>query len=255
MRRFSLRSFAKMARSTSPNFLQLIRDRKLNIQSEGVLAFAESLGLTKKETEHFITMAAFDHAKTHEEKDRAFRSMIATREYRSVQVLEKSQYEYFTHWYLPVIRELVTSSEYPGDPAWLSRRIVPAISVSKVRKGIALLERLNLISRDETQGRWIQTKTAISTPSEVVSMALVNYHCRVIALAGESLERFSADSRDIRSVTLGIPRSAYGEIKQRMEAFWKDLLAYADTQANAETVYQVNMQLFPLTGDPKERRQ
>jgi uncharacterized protein (TIGR02147 family) len=247
---FSFRAFAKHAGSTSPNFFQLIRDRKLNIGPANIVALSAALGLSKKEEEYFETIAAFDHAKTHEEKDRHFHRMLVSREYRSIKQLEKEQYVYFSHWYIPVVRELVTCPDFSGEPAWIAERIVPQISESKVRKGISLLESLGLIGKEG--GRWIQTvNSAISTPSEVISLAIIKYHQDVIALARESLERFDMNERDIRSVTIGVSNEGFGEIKKRMEAFWKELIAFGDTQKTVEQVLQVNMQVFPLTKDIK----
>ena len=46
---FSYRELARIAGSSSPNFLQLIINRKLNIQGDAVRALSEWIGLTNKE--------------------------------------------------------------------------------------------------------------------------------------------------------------------------------------------------------------
>lgn len=245
-RSFSLRSFAKMAGSTSPNFLQLIRDRKLNIQPSALHILAESFGLSVKERRFFELIVAFDHAKTHDEKDRYFRSIMVTREYREIKSLDKRQYEFFSHWYIPVIRELIVDTLCNGDPVAIGEMIVPPVLPAKVKKGIDILESLGLVVRTP-DGTWAQSERSISTPSEVLSLAVTTYHKNVIALARESIERFDSTERDIRSVTLGISSAGYEEVKNRMEAFWKELLSFANTQETLDRVYQVNMQLFPLS--------
>jgi uncharacterized protein (TIGR02147 family) len=242
----SLRAFAKMAGSSSPNFLRLIESRKLNIQPSGIHALSQSLGLTAKERGYFEYMVSFDHAKTHDEKDRYFRLILSTREYKMIKTLDKSQYELFSHWYIPVIRELITSASYPGDPGWIGGKIVPVVSTAKVKKAIAVLESLGLIRRAEN-GNWEQMQRVVSTPSEVLSVAVTTYHKGVIALASEAIERFGPCERDIRSVTMGVSQTGYSEVKKRMEAFWKELLSYADTQKTADRIYQINMQLFPVS--------
>lgn len=242
----SYRTFARMAGSTSPNFLQLIRDRKLNIQSASIGSLARALKLSRKEESYFETIAAFDHAKTHEEKDRHFQRILSTRDYGPVKQLEKDQYDYYSHWYMPVVRELVTSTSYPGDPAWIAMRIVPEVTPAKVAKAIALLESLRLVTRDES-GKYRQTDTAISTPSEVLSVAVTNYHHAVLTLAQESIERFADARRDLRCVTIGVNSEGAAEVKKRLEGFWRELLAYANTQTDTQQVIQINMQMFPLS--------
>jgi uncharacterized protein (TIGR02147 family) len=238
-----------MAGSTSPNFLQLVRDRKLNISNAQLAALARALELKPNEEAYFETIAAFDHAKTHEEKDKFFQRILRTREYDSIKQLDKEQYEYFSNWYVPVVRELVVSSAFTGDPQWIARRIVPPVSEAKVRKAIELLQSLGLIERDGSSGRWVQTDSVISTPSEVLSLAITNYHRDVIALGREAVERFGPGQRDIRSVTLGLTPEGYAYVKERLETMWNELLSFAGRQTDPRAVYQVNMQFFPMSNE------
>lgn len=251
---FSYRNFARLAGSTSPNLLQLITARKLNISNSQLSSLAAALELKAKEENYFETIVAFDHAKTHQEKDKYFQRILLTREYLSIKTIEKKQYEYFSHWYNPVIRELVTHPEYPDDPAWIAERIIPGVSLGKVKKGIELLAALDLIRRTGDGLGWVQTDRTISTPSEVLSMAVTKYHQDIITLGCESIERFNTKERDIRSVTIGLTKEGYIELKRRMECFWKEILAFADTNECTDQVMQVNMQLFPLSKNKKREK-
>ena len=251
---FSYRSFARMAGSSSPNLLQLITSRKLNISNAQLSSLAAELKLNHKEETYLETIVAFDHAKTHQEKDKFFQRILLTREYLSIRTIEKKQYEYFSHWYNPVIRELATHPEYPDDPAWIADRIVPAVTPGKIKKSIELLIVLDLIRRGSEGKKWIQTNRTISTPSEVLSMAVVKYHQDIITLGCESIERFKPEERDIRSVTIGLSKEGYIELKKRMESFWKEILAFADTNECTDQVMQVNMQLFPLSKRKEKKK-
>jgi uncharacterized protein (TIGR02147 family) len=246
---FSYRSFARMAGSTSPNFFQHIRDRKLNISSHSLTVLAKAIKLSTKEEEYIETIVAFDHAKTHDEKDKYFRRILQIRGQNNAVELQKEQYDFVSHWYIPVIRELVTSGNYNGNPQWIADRIIPQITLSQVKKGISLLQALGLIIPDEHELKWRQTNRTISTPSEVLSVAAMNYHLGAIELGRESLSRFNADLRDIRAITLGIPNSKVGELKNRIETFWSDLLTFANESIDVEQVMQVNIQMFPMSKD------
>jgi uncharacterized protein (TIGR02147 family) len=251
---FSYRSFARMAGSTSPNLLQLIKAKKLNISNAQLSTLAKSLSLDANEEKYLETIVAFDHAKTHQGKDKYFQRILLTREYKSIKTIEKQQYEYFSHWYNPVVRELVTSRQYPDDPAWIAERMVPKITLGKVKKSIELLNKLGLIEYILEKKRWVCTDRTISTPSEVLSMAVVRYSQDIITLAREAVERFDARDRDIRSITIGLSKEGFRELKKRMESFWKEVLAFADTQENADQVMQVNTQLFPLSVTKEKKK-
>ncbi len=254
IRSFSYRNFARMAGSSSPNLFQLITARKLNISGSQITALAKSLNLDINEEKYFETIVAFDHAKNHLEKDKYFQRILLTREYIGVKTIDTKQYDYLSHWFNPVVRELVTSDDYPDDPAWIIERIVPKISLSKVKKSIKLLHSLELIIRDEDKKKWIYKDRTISTPSEVMSMAVVKYHQDIIILGKEAVERFKPDERDIRSITMGISKDGAKELKQRMESFWKEMLGFADTQKRVDQVVQVNMQLFPLSLNKEKKK-
>lgn len=246
---FSYRSFSRMAGSTSPNFFQYIRDRKLNISSNALSTLARSLKLTAKEEEYLETIVAFDHAKTHDEKNKYFRRILQIRGQNNAVELQKEQYDFVSHWYIPVIRELITCKDFNGDPQWIADRIVPSITLPQVKKSISLLQTLGLITPDESGIRWKQTNRTISTPSEVMSVAATNYHINAIELGKESLSRFNAKQRDVRAVTLGLPKSKVSELKAMIETFWSDLLSFANELQDVEQVMQVNIQMFPMSKD------
>lgn len=251
---FSYRSFAKLAGSSSPNLLQLVTARKLNLSNTQLSSLARSFKLKRKEEKYFETLLNFDHAKTHIEKDKYFQRILFTREYKSIKTIEKKHYDYLSHWYNPVIRELVSAPDYPDDPSWVAERIVPPVSLVKIKKSIKLLESLKIIKRREDDLGWTLTHSNISTPSQVISMAVVKYHQDIITLARESIERFSPDVRDIRSVTLGLTESGCRKLQKRMEAFWKETLAFAESEIDKDRVVQVNMQMFPLSIEKTKRK-
>ncbi|MBD3421461.1 MAG: TIGR02147 family protein, partial [Chitinivibrionales bacterium] len=249
--KFSYRAFAKMAGSSSPNYLQLIRDRKLNISPAAVSHISNALHLKKKEAAYFNTIVAFDHAKKHEDKDAHFREILTSREYRNIKTLTREQYHYFTHWYIPVVRELVTHPAFDGTPRWIAERIIPAISESKASKAVSLLKKLKLI--EHVGNHYEQTDVVVSTPAEVLSVAVARYHKSLITLGKEAIERFGPHDRDIRGATLGITPHGYAAIKKRLESFWKELLSFAETQKDPQQVYQVNIQFFPLSEQEKKQ--
>ena len=247
----SFRSFARLADSSSPNYLKLLCNRKINIHEASIDLIAKGAGLKKKEAEYLHILVGFDHAKSHQEKDAFFKKILYKREYKSIKALTKEQYLFFSHWYIPIIRELVVHPNYNGNLMWIARRVEPPITESKVRKGIALLSKLGLIKKDKKSGKWRMTKQVISTSVEVLSLAVAKYHRDVIALAGEAIDRFNKPERDIRSVTVGLSPEGFRELKSRLESFWKETLDFSGKQKKVTRVYQINTQLFPLSKEEK----
>lgn len=246
-RRFSFRAFARMADSTSPNFLQLILQRKLKINERQLEALIASLELPVKEAGYLRALVEFDHSNSHDVKNRAFHRIISLREYRSVNKLAEHHYEYLSNWYNPVIRELVCRSSYNDDPSSLVSVIVPEVGLREIKKSIKLLEKLELIARNDDDNGWVMSETSIATPDEVLSLAVVEYHKSMLSLADSALERFKGNERDIRAVTLGIPKEKLSLLKERMNSFWLEIMDFVEEGDESDVVVQVNTQLFPLT--------
>jgi uncharacterized protein (TIGR02147 family) len=246
-RKTSFRSFAKEAGYTSPNFLQLVTSGKRNLSSANLPGTLRALGLNKQESEFFANMVGFEQAQGFEEKNFHYQRMLRSRRYADAKPVEKGQYEYFEQWYHPAVREMLAHEGYDGNPAWIARRIHPGLTLAQVERSIELLSRLGMIARDATTGKWVQAEPLISTPAEVASLAVANYHRSVLKLASESIEAFEPDRRDLRAATLGIPKSAYPQVKRKMEELWREILALAQSGGKVEEVYQVNLQVFPLT--------
>jgi uncharacterized protein (TIGR02147 family) len=243
----SYRSFAKEAGYSSPNLLQLILAGERELSPANVPGTARALGLNKQETEFFADLVAFDRAGGFDEKTFHYQRMLRSRKHAEARPIDKGQFEYLDQWYHPAVRELAIHPAFDGNPAWIARRLHPRITPAQAEKSLELLQRLGLIARDPAGGRWTQTEARISTAPEVASLAVANYHRAALKLAEASIEAFDGERRDLRAVTLGIPKAKFPELKRKLEGFWREILDLADGTAPVEEIYQVNLQAFPLT--------
>lgn len=245
--KYSYRQFAREAGYGSPNFLQQLKtgSRKLNLMAlEGTL---RALKLNKKESEYLRTLVSFDEARSFEERERYYQILLRMRSREAVKPLEHKQFQYFSQWYHPVVRELVVQEAFKGDPERIAASVAPPITGSQVERSIALLEELGLIRKDSATGKWIQAETLISTSSEVSSIALKAFHKRMIQLSGESLERFTGKERDIRGLTVALGGEGYARAKAKIESLWEEIMVLAQQEKNPEKVFQINFQIFPVS--------
>ena len=70
---------------------------------------------------------------------------------------------------------------------------------------------------------------------------------KMLQLADESIERFEPQDRSVSSVTFTVNRECYERIAQEVDAFRNRIVAIASETENADQIYHLNMQLFPLT--------
>ncbi|MDB5051778.1 MAG: hypothetical protein JWO30_4849 [Fibrobacteres bacterium] len=249
--KLSYRTFAKKAGFSSPNFLQMVMQGKRNLSSTYAISAAKAFKLNRQETEFFQNLVGYDQAKSLDEKNLFYQKILKNKRYTTVKTLDKSQYEFFSHWYIPVVREMLTHKDFTGESAWIAERVYPRITAAQVDSAKDLLLKLGMIRQEAETGKWTLADAVISTESEATHLALRNYHMSAIQLAHDCLKVFSPTERDVRSVTIGLSESAFAELKARLETVWKEVLDFAGTQQQADAVYQVNLQLFPLTRERK----
>jgi uncharacterized protein (TIGR02147 family) len=248
---FTYRDFSEMTGMNSSSWLlHLIKGAK-NLSPETAQRISKALRMGKTEAEYFELMVPFTQAKTSEAKDRIYQRMLGMKRKLKISKVGEEQYDYYTKWYHPVVRSLVTKVDFgtgPGgkpDFAKLAHCLVPAITPAEARKSVKLLEKLDLIVQD-ADGRWQHKNAVVSTGDELASLNVANYHKQVSRLAEAAYDRTSREERDISALTLGISEEVFGVIKTRIQAFRKEIMELALASKSADRVYQLNFQFFPV---------
>jgi uncharacterized protein (TIGR02147 family) len=179
--------------------------------------------------------------------------MMQHRRRTNLAFLDEKQYEFYSNWYYSAIRELITLPEFREDHEWIAKSICPPITPGQAKKAIDVLLHLNLARRN-ADGKLELCDTVISSKAEMNSMLLRNYHHAMIRLGEEALERYDPREREVSSLTLGLSRSCFETIKQRIRDFKEEILAMVvEDKAHSQTVCQLNFQLFPLaSGNGKQ---
>lgn len=246
---FSYRAFSKQAGFSAPNFLQLVMEGKRNLSDDGTLRFTKGLKLNREEARFFKHLVHFNQAKTDQERNRWYRQLSTSKRYREIREIEKAQFEYFSRWYYAAIRELVLLPDFKEDHEWMAKTLHPNITVKEAKDAIDLLLRLGFLKRNRS-GKLIQAERNISTAREVHSLAVANFHRQMMKRAAESIERTRYDKRDISALTIAVSQEKFQEAKRRIQEFRRELNVLLSEDGEADAVYQINFQIFNLTGAP-----
>lgn len=243
---YSYRFWARSCGFSSPNFIKLVVEGKRNLSHESIGKIADGFSLDHQARDFFENLVLMNQASNLKDKDRYYRKMLAVKEYSKIARLGRESYEYFSKWYCPAIREMIGFKGLKQTYDEIAESLAPSISAKEVEKALVLLEGLGLIRKDE-DGKYVRSDKAVTTGPEVQSLVVGNYHREMIRLAGESLDRFPKDERNITSLTLGIDSEKMDEIVRRIAALRADLLQMASTSKKPGQVVQVNFQVFPLS--------
>jgi uncharacterized protein (TIGR02147 family) len=243
---FSYRTFSRRVGLGSPNYLKLVIDGDRNLSPAMATRFARAFGLSEDRRRYFEQLVRFNQARTVEQRDRAYAKLRRLLGSQRSGTLQAALEAYHSLWYVPAIRELVTSEQFRDDPRWIARRMLPNITAAEARSALRLLERLGMIVRD-ARGRLRQATPTITTGPEVRSRQIAEFHRTMLDHAKSSLERVPARERDISALTLCLGEHGLVLVKKAIQRFRRELLEVAELEQQPRQVVQVNFQLFPLT--------
>ncbi len=248
---FSYRLFSQQAGFKAPNMLKLVMDGKRSLTKESVYKFARGMRLNKGEAEYFENLVFFTQAKSLDEKNLYLQRLMRLRRRSDPRKIEASEYEYYSAWYHPVVREVATSVDFGDDFRRLATLVTPAITPDEARRSVELLLRLGFI-RKTPDGRYEPASATLTTGPRVRSIAVANYHKDMMKRAAESIERFGADERDVTSLTLSVDERTRQLMVEKVRQLRRELLAMAESQQSPSRTIQVNFQVFPLS-EPYDR--
>jgi uncharacterized protein (TIGR02147 family) len=253
-RGLSYRAFARRAQLGAPNYLKLVIDGERNLTPEMAQRFAEAVGLGTEAAAYFCELVAFCQARGAADKARHHQRLLSFRRYREAHKLEGAHAEYHSAWYLPAIRELATRTDFRDDPRWIAAQLVPAIKPSEAKQALAILLRLGLLEREAESGQLRQTSAVVTTGPETEGVHIATYHAEMARRAIAAIDLVPAPERDISALTVCVGEGGLSRLKQRIQAFRRELLELTESETDRRQVVQLNFQLFPLSsaGGPDE---
>jgi uncharacterized protein (TIGR02147 family) len=246
---FSHRVFARQAGFKTSNFMHLVMAGKRNLTKDSMTKIAIAMKLKKREWEYLENLVFYCQSETVKDRELYLTRLNTIRKGAFFKQLGGDHYEYIANWLNPVVRELAGISGRNVDESRISARIAAHVTPAEVRKSLNLLMRLGMLTRT-ADGGYKQTDSLLSTGPGITGIAAAQYHIGTMALAAEAIERFKSQEREFVGMTLGVSRQTFERIRERMWEFRQEVLAMAD-DPSPEQVYQLSIQLFPMTKGKK----
>lgn len=243
--KFSHRIWAAAAGFSASNFIKNVIDGKKDLGPSSIPKMIQACDLKKKEGDYFTLLVAFAKAKKDSDKNFHYNKIVNIRNKRKVEPISEKQFRYYSKWYYPVVREIIKGKKVGVDFSQLAKIVQPEISYSAFANAINELLKIGLIYIKN--GYYYQSSNLIKKEIGVISLAVRNYQSDMLEHAKRVLRELSPEERSISSVTLKINKDRYSELATRIDEFRKELLQLAAGDENSDTVFQVNLQLFPLS--------
>ena len=250
---FSYRYFAKKIGISSIGLYKDVVEGRQRLGKALVFKFSAAIGHTKKEAEYFENMVYFNDAKTIEERKLFFTRMLACQG-SNAKIIEVSKYEYYSKWYYSAVRALLSSGRFkdnPEDHKKIAKTLNPQIQINQAKKAVVILEKLGFITRNEN-GFFVVVDNAITTgivkpDKNVTALNIINFQKEMLKLAAGAFDRFPSAHSNMSTLTISISAETLANIKEDLSALRGKIAAMAENEPAADRIYQLNMQLFPMS--------
>lgn len=257
-RNFSHRFISKAMGAGSSSFFKNVVIGKLPLTPARAARFAELFRLSAQEAEYLQTLVLYAEAETQAERDRLLKKLSGANpggRSNGQAVLEASQLEYLKKWHYAAIRELLAFTDFQGDYAALADKLDPPITVAEAREAIQLLLRLKMI-RKNAQGRLEKVNKVIESgpkpkhrPEDAKPALRAN-----LKLAERALDAHAPAVRPFSYMTLSVSQDTVQYIRERLLAARRDILDRVSRDEAVDRLYQLNIQLFPLSKTEKRSK-
>lgn len=157
------------------------------------------------------------------------------------------KFQVISQWHHLAILDLATTKNCRNDPHWIARRL--NISEALARDAIGRLQKLGMLKINGKQLK--KTRNKIFFESRQSEAAVRSFHSQMMEKAMKELRDIRPDrfkAREISGVTMGVAKARIPEARKKIRQFYSEMSDFL-TEGDADEVYQLNVQLFPLTRD------
>ncbi len=218
---------------------------KRNLTPAMVLKFADLFKLGRREKEYFEVLVLANHAKSPAERS-ALLARLQPMRPKPAKPISVGLDDYYRHWYHIALRELLAFYPFRGEWAALAKMLKPAVSEAQAREGVELLAALGFIKKD-AQGRFHAADPHITSGYKNSSRAVQQFIRAGLDLGKEALDAFPKEARNLSTLSFSTSENHFLQIQEKIRLFRKELADEVDKVERPERVYQLNIQLFPLS--------
>ncbi len=232
------------------SYLTRLFQKKLHLGDDLVERMARAFDLTGDSLEYFRNLVLFNKAKS-ETQARVFHEQLVRLRGVGYRVVREDQEEFFSNWIHAAVRSLLDYYPFEGDYEALGAMLSPPATGEQAKSSVFLLERLGMARR--TEGGFEILDNHLHSGDNWKAEAIKSFQKSTMELASRSLDAVPAASRDVSTMTMDVDAKTLDGLKAMIRKFQEDAAKLVGSGGRSDRVYQLNIQLFPLTrlpGDP-----
>jgi uncharacterized protein (TIGR02147 family) len=252
LRPYSYAVFSAAANIKSPNYLKLIIEGRRNLSDEMVSKFAKAMGLPKDQTEEFRMLVSFGQASDPAERNMHLKALNEKRvdsKLKSGEIDQKT-WEKIPSWISWILYSVIDQKDVKFEAESLRKTLREKASVDEIQAALDSLLQAGEIVKDEQTGEMKKARTLMESAEDVPVALVRKLQAELMYLGLESLFRDSATEREFGSATLAMTKQEFEELRFQLRKLRKEAqknISVKRMSTKGERVYQLNLQLFPVT--------
>jgi uncharacterized protein (TIGR02147 family) len=159
--------------------------------------------------------------------------------------LAPDHHEFYEQWYYTALRELLQFYPFKGNYHELAALFNPPLSVHQARKAVKVLLEQGLL--EQRADGYAVVHPTITSGDSWQGMAIHRYQQATLELAQQALQRIAQPERDFSTMTMSYSAKGMERARAVLKKTREELSRIEQTDSNRNRVYQINMQLFPLS--------
>lgn len=244
--RYTLRSFARDLDVAPATLSEAMTGRHVPT-SRTATKIAAALTLSDRQRQLFVAMVEAQHPRSPKKRSSARTRLGAGSPRTKERVVSLDVVRVISDWYHFGILELVQTKGFQRSPQWIGRTL--GIKPSQAEAAIQRLLDLGFLA--DQKGKLVPTEANNTTPDDIPSSAIRQFHCQIMAKATDALEGQTVLEREIKSMIVGIPREALPELRDVLRNFFETFKDKTTLMEPKDEIYGFSMQFFRLQNPAK----
>ena len=252
IRPYSYSTFSAAADIKSPNYLKLIIEGRRNLSDDMIARFARALRLGKEEAEEFHALVCYGQASEPIERNRHLKDLSELRARRALQdgQINQQSWEKVPNWIGWVLYAMVDQAGVQFDPQLLARLFRVRAGQEQIRESLRKLLASGELEQLADSGEVRKPRELMDSPQDLPVALIRQLQAELIYLGIESLFRDSPKDREFGALTVALTQDEFEQVRFELRQLRKRLhkdITVKRKQSKGERVYQMNIQLFPVT--------
>ena len=260
LRRYNYSHFSAAADIRSPNYLRLVIEGQRNLSEEMAYRFSRAMQLNKEQTEEFVLLVHYNQETDPSLRNQYLKNLSDFRLQKDLKqgLIDKKTNERIPNWIGWILFAILDQEGAHFSVPKLKQLLRQKASETEIQHALnRLLESGQLMADPETS-EIKKGRSLIDNPEDIPVVLIRRLQTQLMCLGLESLFQDCPTEREFGTLTLSLTKKEFEDLRFQLRKFRKQIHkdnSIQRMQSKGERVYQLNLQLYPVTDKSQTLRE